>query len=83
MSNNLPLLQDLKGQQKQLRHRLYDEIEGFRATLEAPNTLQAAQMVRKWVSERATYPQRDLLILHWRHTVPEILDLLERDVGGL
>lgn len=68
---------------KQFRHRLYGEIPGFRAILEGGRGIGAAVMVRDWVSAKATYPQRELLILHWKHTVPKILGLLEADAGGL
>jgi hypothetical protein len=35
------------------------------------------------VARIAAYPQRDILILHWHYTVPQILDMLYQDKGGL
>ena len=74
---------DLVFKRKQLRHRLYDEIPNFRDILEEKRGIEAAVMVRDWVSAKAAYPQRDLLILHWKYPVPRILGMLEADVGGL
>ena len=68
---------------KELRHRLYKEIPGLKAILEKRRGIKAAVLIRNWVSAKAAYPQRELLILHWEHSVPKVLDLLDTDAGGL
>ena len=63
--------------------RLYAELPDLRQALEARQTIKAATMIRDWVSAKATYSDRELLIPHLKHSAPEVLELLEADVGGL
>jgi hypothetical protein len=66
-----------------LRHRLTEEIDGLAIALDQDQTIEAAVMIRDWVARIGAYPQRDILILHWHYTVPQILDMLYQDKGGL
>lgn len=66
-----------------LRNRMCKEVDGLSLALSEHRTMDAALMIHAWISSKASYPQRDLLILHWKHSVLEILDMMDRGVGGV
>jgi len=66
-----------------LREWLYQEVNGLYKTLEAGEITKAAFVLRQWVSEYSSYPQRELLLLHWEHTLSEMLYKLQKHEGGV
>jgi hypothetical protein len=67
----------------QLQRQLLHDVDGLAQATENKKIVDMAFLLRGWVSSKVSYPQRELLIDHGAHSVPEILSMMEEGKGGL
>lgn len=82
MGSNMP---ELKAEmtREELSEYLHTQVHGLPEACAEKRIMDAAFLLRDWVSAQANYPHRDLLILHWNYSVSQILRMLRDLEGGL
>jgi len=67
-----------------LARYLSTEVAGLSEAREKKRYIDAAFILRNWLSPRLSYPPEDsLLLLHWEYKLPELLWMLQEGMGGV